>query len=227
VVSLASALFALWLALGYQGGLEPLLRRALPVLNLLRYPEKNLSVWTFGLSLAAAAGVDFLRARPRWSVVAVLAATAAGCAIAALMLPPEAALRVWPQLARAPEDVRALQQSWHDGLMATCLSLAACAAILAFAQRRPAALALLPITVLLELWLANGATISTAPAELLTWTPRLCAAAKALGAGPDGERVIVGAYRAVDDMTNPPRWAALSRTLLQPDSGQVCGISTI
>lgn len=228
-LSAALALFGLWMAIGIHGGLEPLLRRAVPPLSALRYPEKYLSLWTMGLSLAAAAGLDHLRERPRWRFPAALGAVAAACALAAVLLPADAALRVWPQLARTPQHIAWVHGAWHDALLGAALASAAAALILAGARRRPALLALLPVVVFFDLWLANGATIGVAPAAVLTDAPRFCVSARREGAGPDGLRVLNATTRdrSVEEMENAGVWAALSLNLLEPASSKLCGIPSV
>jgi hypothetical protein len=223
------AIFGLWLALGYQGGLEPALRHALPILNLLRYPEKHLAVWTFGLSLASAAGLDHLRGKQGWKVPIALATLGAACVAAALALPADLPLRIWPQLAAAPLHVPRLHGAWHAALLATGAALAASAAILVGARFRPAAIALLPLAVFLELWVTNGATIGVAPASVLVDTPRLCSSARRAGAGADGLRVVSASSRSrqADELERAAIWAAMSRNLLQPDSSALCGIGSV
>ena len=77
-----------WLALGIHGGLDPVVRRLLPVFNGIRYPEKQLALVAFGLSMLVAFGVD---APPRrWKALvfvgalAVVAGFASGGVINAL-----------------------------------------------------------------------------------------------------------------------------------------------
>jgi len=224
------ALLGLWLALGVHGGLEPLLRLVLPILNLLRYPEKNLAIWTLGLSLAAAEGLDRLREKPGWKLPIVLAATAAACAAAAVVLPANMPERIWPQLAHTPLQIAKLHGAWHDALLETGVALAAAAAILAAARGRAAgAIALLPLALFLDLWVANGATIGVAPASVLTDAPRFCVSARRAGAGADGLRVLNASsgFRAIAEMDNASAWAAVSRNLLQPVSSALCGIGSI
>src|SRR5205085_1888536 len=98
----ALAVFGLWLALGQQGHLETALRTLLPVLNVLRFPEKHLALWTFGLSLAAAAGLDQQRARPRWTLPILLAGLAAASATA-----PGEAVEGTPRLCAAAREAGA------------------------------------------------------------------------------------------------------------------------
>jgi SAM-dependent methyltransferase len=229
VLAAALALFGLWMATGIHGGLEPLLRRTVPLLTVLRYPEKYLGIWMLGLSLAAAAGLDHLREKPRWRLPIVLGAAAAACAIAAILLPADAALKVWPQLAQKPQHIPALHDAWHDALFGAALSLSLAAVILAGARRRAALLALLPATVFFDLWLANGATIGVAPANVLTDVPRFCASARSQGAGADGLRALNAStrIRKIDEMDDPGRYAAMSLNLLQPASSELCGIGSI
>jgi hypothetical protein len=138
-------------------------------------------------------------------------------------------LRIWPQLAAAPLHVPRLHGAWHAALLATGAALAASAAILVGARFRPAAIALLPLAVFLELWVANGATIGVAPASVLLDTPRLCNSARQAGAGPDGLRVVSASSRSrqADELERAGIWAAMSRNLLQPDSSALCGIGSV
>ncbi len=229
LLSAALALLGLWMAIGIHGGLEPLLRRTVPLIGVLRYPEKYLSLWTLGLSLAGAAGLDHLREKPRWRFPIALGAVAAACAIAAIFLPAGVALRVWPQLAKSPLHIPVLHDAWHDALLGTAASLALAAVILAGARRFAALLALLPIAVFGELWLANGATIGVAPGNVLTDVPRFCVSARRQGASIDGLRVLNASTRArsVEEMENPGVWAAMSLNLLEPASSALCGIVSV
>jgi SAM-dependent methyltransferase len=229
VLAGALALSGLWLALGYQGGLEPALRRVLPFLNVLRFPEKHLALWTFAVSLGSAAGLEHLMKKPRWTMPALLAFLAAGSAAAALVLPADAAQRVWRQFAQAPLHVAALHAAWRHALFATAASLISLAAILALVRERASALALVPVAVFLELWSASGPPLPLAPASVLTGTPRFCAAARQAGAGPDGLRIVNAASRSrpISRMDDPEQWAATTRALLQPDSNAMCGIGIV
>lgn len=231
----ALALFGLWLALGVHGGLEPLLRRALPILNILRFPEKNLAVWTLGLSLAAGAGLDRLREKFSWRVPIALAAAAGACAIAAAVMPSNMPERIWPQLVQTSAHIAKLYAgrlsvAWHDALLQTGMVLAATAAILVAARgRAAAAIGLLPLSVFLDLWIANGATIAVAPASVLNDTPRFCVSARGAGAGLDGLRVLNASSgsRPIDEVQSGSTWAAVSRNLLQPAASSLCGIPSI
>jgi hypothetical protein len=225
----ALALFGLWLALGHQGGLEPLLRRLLPFLHVLRFPEKHLALFSFGISLAAAAGLDHFRARPRWTMPALLGVLAACSAAAAWLLPEDVALRTWPQLAQVPVHIASLHAAWRQALFAAAALQAVLAGILILSQRRPAALALVPVAVFLELWSAGSAAVATAPPSVLSDTPRFCAAAREAGAGPAGLRVVNASSRdrSITQMNEPVEWAATTRNLMEPDSSAMCGIGIV
>lgn len=72
----------LWLALGSHGGLDPVLRRLIPVFNGIRYPEKQLALVAFATAALVAFGVDgsarALRAVALAGAVTLAAAFAAG-----------------------------------------------------------------------------------------------------------------------------------------------------
>jgi len=223
------AIVGLWLALGLQGGLEPALRRVLPILNLLRYPEKHLALFTFGLSLAAGEGLDRLRKKPvSWTVPIALACVATVSLGAALLLPGNLAQRIWPRLKDAPLHIQQLHDAWHHALLATAAAAGAASAILAAERGRPGAIAWLPLSVFVELWIANGATIGVAPASVLSDVPRLCESARRAGAGPDGLRVVNASTRSriAEQLESAVSWAATSRNLLLPDSSALCGIGS-
>lgn len=228
VLSAALALFGFWLATGSHGGLEPLFRH-LPVFSVLRYPEKHLGIWTVGLPLAAAAGVDWLRARPRLGVPIAFAAVAVACAVAAPLLPADVALRIWPQLAAMPKHVPWLHRAWHDALLAAALSLLLVAVVLVLARRRAPLHFLLPVIVFFDLWSATGSVIGVAPARTLTEPPRFCVAARAQGAGPDGLRAVNVStrIRKIDEMDAAGNWVGMSLNQLQPAASAMCGIGSI
>ncbi len=223
------ALAALWLALGVHGGLEPLVRRALPMFNLLRYPEKHLALWTFAASLAAGAGLDRAREKPGLRLSAALGAAALAAAAAALLLPAGLPLRIWPQLAAVPDWVAELQAAWRAGLFAAALWLGVVAALLLLSRRQPRAIWLLPAALFAELWSANATTIAIASPEMLTELPRFCARALRQGAGPSGVRALTAVTRFPqnDSVESTVHWAARQRNLLAPAESSLCGIGSL
>jgi hypothetical protein len=224
----AVALFGLWMAAGRHGGLDPLLRH-LPLLGALRYPEKFLGLWTLGLPLTAASGLDRLRERPRWSIPVALCVAAAACALSALLLPADAATRIWPELARHPEHAATLHQTWHAALLQTGLLLLATAAVVALARGRPALLTLLPLLVFVDLAAASGSLLRFADPRLLTEPARFCVAAWREGAGPDGLRVLDASTRprTTDERDDPDLWTVGSLNELSPAESALCRIGSI
>lgn len=224
----ALAVLALWLATGSHGGLEPLARK-LPLLNLLRYPEKYLAVFALAVSLAAATGLDSLRERRRGSLGIALAALAFACAVAAFLLPADLALRIWPRMAQSMDLVPELHAAWRAALMACALSLAGMGAILLGTGQRPALLSLLPVLVFLDLWRAGGSMIVTADPRVLTDTPRFCATARREGAGPVGLRVVNVSTRErrSDELEHPELWAGDSFNELRPAENALCQIGSV
>jgi SAM-dependent methyltransferase len=229
VLSGLLALLGFWLALGQGGALEPALRHLLPVLNVLRFPEKHLALFTFGLSLAAAAGLEDLRdGKTRGLNLALVAG--AGCfLLAAALLPQDIALRVWPQLSGAPAYVPELYDAWRVGLACAAASLAVLAAVLIASRRRPALFAAVPVAVFLELWAGGKGAVLSAPASVLDGTPRFCAAAQSAGAAVDGTRVIHAANpaRPIAGMEDPQAWVSATRNMMEPVSSTLCGIGVV
>jgi SAM-dependent methyltransferase len=223
------ALAALWLALGVHGGLEPLLRRVVPMLNILRYPEKHLGLFTFAASLAAGAGLDRARKQPFLRLPVALGTAALAAAAAALLLPAGLPLRIWPPLKTHPSWVAELQGGWRAGFFATALWLSLAVALLFLARRRPRAIWLFPAALVAELWSANAKTVAIAPPEMLTALPRFCAAALREGAGPAGVRVLSAPtlYPAYASAEMGVSWAARERNLLEPDDSSLCGIGSL
>jgi hypothetical protein len=228
ILSASLAVLGLWLATGIHGGLEPLLRH-LPILSTLRFPEKHLGLFALALPLAAAAGLDSLRDEPRRAVPIALAAVAGACALGALLLPREAAIRIWPWMNDIPEHVARLHQAWRGSLFTAALSLLGASLLLAAAWKRPAFLALMPLLVFLDLHDATGTVIGVADPRFLTETPRFCAAARMAGAGPDGLRAVNVSQRKrqLQEMDDPIVWAANTMNLFLPAAGSLCGIGTI
>jgi hypothetical protein len=224
----ALALLGLWLATGSHGGLEPLVRK-LPLLNLLRYPEKYLAIFSLALPLAAAAGLDSLRERGQQTVVIVLGAAAVICALTAVWLPLDVALRIWPGLHREMVLVPQIHQAWHAGLLDAALSLAGMAVIVLGGRRHAGFLSLVPLLVFLDLWRAGGSMIVTADPRVLIETPRFCVAARREGAGPVGLRVVnVSAReRRSDELEHPEIWAADSLNELRPAENALCEIGSL
>jgi hypothetical protein len=228
LLSGALALLGLWMATGRGGGLLPLVHR-LPVLGVLKFPEKYLGLWTLGLPLAAAAGLDWWREKPGRRIPAALAAATIAFAAAAYLLPADAALRIWPQLRDRPPHVEKLHQAWQAALLAAALALLGTSLILAGSRRRPGLLALLPVLAFADFWVANGSIIGVADPRLLTETPRFCAAARREGAGPAGLRAvnISNRIRRVEEMDHPEVWAGNTLNQLQPATTSLCQIGSI
>ncbi|GAC1596216.1 MAG: hypothetical protein NVS4B10_05100 [Myxococcales bacterium] len=219
------AVLGLWLALGGHGGLELWIRRLVPLLNILRFPEKHLAVWTFGLSLAAGAGLDAASARPKSRFSLGLLALAVPCAIAALLLPRGLPLSIWPQL--QPEMSGAIHAAWRSAFLATAGSLVAAGGLLALG--RAGARLLVPAALFVELWAASAGTIAFAPQRTLEAVPRFCRSAAAAGATPAGTRVLGVPRRnpTYDGTEDAARWVSLERNMLQPDSSSLCGIGSL
>jgi SAM-dependent methyltransferase len=223
------ALAALWLALGVHGGLEPFLRRALPMLNFLRYPEKHLGLFTFAASLAAGAGLDHARRARSLRLPLALGAAAVAAAAAALLMPAGLPLRIWPPLGTYPNWVAELQAAWRAGLFATALWLSVAGALLFLARRQPRVIWLLPAALVAELWGVNAKTVAIAPPEVLTALPRFCARALREGAGPAGFRVLsaITVFPQYASAEMGVSWAARQRNLLEADDSSLCGIGSM
>ena len=227
LLAAALALLMLWLSAGSGGGLEPAVRRLLPIFNILRYPEKHLGLFTVALPLAAGAGLDWVTEKPRRAVPIAFAAAAAFCALVAGSLPADAALRIWPRLSSTPGDVGWLYDAWRSAFLAAALSLAATAGVLAICRSRPGARWLLTPLIFADLLAANQDVIGLGDASLLEGTPRFCAAARARGAGPSGQRAlnVSSRPRRLEEAEDGDVWAAISRNQLLPGANSLCGIA--
>lgn len=144
---LALGVLGLWLALGVHGGLDLGLRRLVPALNSVRYPEKHLALAVFGLATAAAFGVEQALTHRRGLFLAV-----GGTAVAAVLL----------RLLLAPPDPQPA-----NAALAFALATAAGTALVGGLMSRHAWAAwLAPLLLVLSLWSVPVGMLTVPPEEI-------------------------------------------------------------